>query len=208
MSKWVRRGVKSAIWKSRLVLFPSAKRPFKSGETSKAHARRSREGFFERYCVGRGIDIGYGGDPLTKDCDVWETEHGDAQFLTGLEGGSYDFVYSSHVLEDMVDPVLALQNWWRVVKPTGFLILYIPDRDLYEKRSTLPSRWNQDHKTFFLLERDEKPDTIGVIPLINHALHDFEVIYARTCSEGHTIDDSGQHSDGEYSIEAVIRRLR
>jgi SAM-dependent methyltransferase len=191
-----------------LIFLPSAKRPFKSGETSKAKDRRMHEGFFEHFCVGRGIDIGYGGDPLLPDCNVWEAEHGDAQYLRGLEGGTYDFVYSSHTLEHMPNPGVALANWWRVLKPGGFLILYIPDRDLYEKKVTLPSRWNKDHKTFFLLDTDEPPNTIGVLPLIGRALQGFEVMNAKRCAEGCTITDPLVHSDGEYSIEVVIRKLQ
>ncbi len=204
----IRSGIISALWKSQLWLSPSAKRPFSSGETSKAKSRREREGFFEKYCSGKGIDIGYGGDPVTSDCDVWDAEHGDAQTLPGVRDASYDFVYSSHTLEHMLDPSAAVQNWWRVLKPGGFLILYIPDRDLYEKKTTLPSRWNEDHKAFFLLERDEEPDTVGMMPMIHRVLSNFEIAYAKRCSEGHTINDPSVHSDGEYSIEAVVRKIR
>jgi SAM-dependent methyltransferase len=204
----VRSGIKSLLWRTRLVFFPSAKRPFKAGETLKARQRRLKEDFFDRYCVGKGIDIGYGGDPISDSCDVWESEHGDAQYLQGLEDWKYDFVYSSHTLEHMQDAGVALVNWWRLLKPGGFLILYIPDRDLYEKKTTLPSGWNEDHKTFFLLDRDESPDTIGVLPLISRSLRGFEIEYAKRCGEGCTIMDPLAHSDGEYSIEVVIRKLR
>ncbi|MBM2840589.1 MAG: Methylase involved in ubiquinone/menaquinone biosynthesis [Bacteroidetes bacterium] len=202
-----RRVLKSAFYRLQHAFFPSKKWPVKPGETSKAKGRRLREGFFERFCSGKGIDIGYGGDPLKDDCDVWEAEHGDAQFLPGVEDNSYDFVYSSHTLEHMRDAAVALQNWWRVVRPGGFLILYVPDRDLYEKKTTLPSKWNPDHKTFFLLDRDEKPDTVGLLPMIERTLLGFEVVQAKRCSDGHTIDDPARHSDGEYSIEIVIRKL-
>ncbi len=131
------------------------------------------------------MDIGYGGDPIVDSCDVWDAEHGNAQYLLGLEDKSYDFVYSSHTLEHMQDPAVALRQWWRVVTDGGFLILYIPDRDLYEKKTALPSRWNEDHKTFFLLDRDEKPDTVGVLPLLARVLSEFEIIYAKCCNEGH-----------------------
>src|SRR5687767_653276 len=118
------------------------------GETAKAHARREREKFFELYCSGRGLDIGHGGDPVIEDCLGWESEDGDAQYLKGIPKDSLDFVYSSHTLEHMVDPETAVRSWWSVLRPGGHLLLYIPHRDLYEKKSTLPSRWNSDHKHF------------------------------------------------------------
>jgi hypothetical protein len=34
------------------------------GETSKAHARRRDEGWYEKYIFGQVIDIGAGDDPL------------------------------------------------------------------------------------------------------------------------------------------------
>ncbi len=182
-------------------------RPARQGESAKARARRLREGFFDKYCTGRGLDIGYGGDLLETNCTGWDFEHGDAQYLRGLPDASFDFVYASHTLEHMVDPGVTLANWWRVLKPGGHLIIFIPERDLYEKKKTLPSRWNLDHKHFFLLDRDEAPDTIGIVPLIRRLLPGQMIVRAEICREGHTIDAPDAHSDGEYSIEVVVKKM-
>ncbi len=182
-------------------------RPFVPGETTKAHSRRVKEGFFEKYCKGNGLDIGFGSDLITKDAKGYDFEHGNAQYLKGVKDNSYDFVYSSHTIEHLPDPSEGVKNWFRVVKPGGYLIIYLPHRDLYEKETTLPSRFNPNHRHFFLVDRDEEPDTLGIVPLIEKTLNDFEIIYAKECSEGHTITDSGIHSDGEYSIEVVIRKI-
>lgn len=181
-------------------------RPIRAAETAKAYSRRVKEGFFHNYCFGEGLDIGYGGDLLSDNCMGWDFENGDAQYLKGLDDSQFDFVYSSHTLEHMQEPDVALKNWWRVLKPGGFLILYLPHRDLYEKKNTLPSRWNYDHKHFFLLDRDEQPDTIGLLPLIERILDNYEIVYAKECSEGHTITAPDIHSNGEYSLEAVIKK--
>jgi len=106
----------------------------------------------------------------------------------------------------MVDPAEALTNWWRVLRPGGLLLLYLPHRDLYEKRMTLPSNWNNDHKFFFLPERDEEPDTLGVLPLLTRTLIDLDLVALKVCDDGHTITDPKVHSDGEYSIEAIVRK--
>ena len=183
-------------------------RPRTEGETTTARPRRLRDGFFDKYCIGSGLDIGYGGDLLTANCRGWDFEDGDAQYLAGLESEQFDFVYSSHTLEHMVDVELSLQNWWRVAKPGGYLIVYIPHRDLYEKKKTLPSRWNADHKHFFLPDVDDDPDTIGVRSLLDLALTGHEIEYIRECGEGCTITDPLIHSNGEYSIEFVIRKTK
>ncbi len=180
--------------------------PKRIGETSNARSRRLREGFFDKYCVGHGLDIGHGGDILAPNCAGWDINDGDAQYLKGLLDAQFDFVYSSHTLEHMVDPQVTIRNWWRVVKDGGYLILYVPDRDLCEKRKVLPSRWSLDHKHFFLLDHDEKPDTIGMMPLIRRSFRNFKVIYAKICSDGCTITDPEKPSNGEYSIEIVLQK--
>ena len=50
-------------------------------ETSVAKARRIKENFFDFYCNGSGIDIGYGGDAITDNCDTWDIENGDAHYI-------------------------------------------------------------------------------------------------------------------------------
>lgn len=184
------------------------RRPHVPGETSKARSRRVREGFFKKYLTGKGLDIGFGGDLVVPNARGWDFEHGDAQYLVSLDDEQFDFVYSSHTLEHMPNPALALKNWYRVLRKGGFLILYIPHRELYEKKKTLPSRFNPAHTCFFLIDKDELPDTIGIILLIKNNLSGFEIIYAKECSEGHTITDPLKHSDGEYSIEVVLMKLK
>lgn len=177
-------------------------------ETFKAKERRIREGFFLKYCNGIGLDIGYGGDLLASNCDGWDAEDGDAQYMEGVERWSYDFVYSSHLLEEMDNIGLALKKWWALVKPGGYFILYVPHRDLYEKRKRLPSRWNPGHKHFFLPLRAEPPDTVNLLGLIIYHLgaEHYRLVYAKVCDEGHTITDPDKHSNGEYSIEIVLRK--
>ncbi|MBT8386151.1 MAG: class I SAM-dependent methyltransferase [Ignavibacteria bacterium] len=182
-------------------------RPFVPGETTKAYSRRVREGFFEKYCEGKGLDIGFGSDLITEDAKGYDFEHGNAQYLKGVKDNSYDFVYSSHTIEHLPNPSDGVKNWFRVVKPGGYLIIYLPHRELYEKKRTLPSRFNHDHCHYFLIERDEAPDTIGIVPLIERTLNGFEIVYAKECSEGHTITDPELHSDGEFSIEVVVKKM-
>lgn len=201
--------VKDYVRKYRYLLFgnlPKLGRKRSFGETHKARGRRLRESFFERYCQGYGLDIGYGGDPVVSNARGWDYEHGDAHYLRGIDDEVFDFVYSSHLLEHMPDCELAVRNWWRVLKPGGFLILYIPHRDLYEKKKTLPSRFNDDHAHFFLPDRDESPDTIGIQPLLDRVLDDVEIIYCKVCDEGYRDPGETLQSEGEYSIELVARK--
>ncbi|MBR4642359.1 MAG: class I SAM-dependent methyltransferase [Selenomonadaceae bacterium] len=178
-----------------------------AGETAKAHNRRLREGFFEKYCKGEGLDICYGADLIIPGCSGWDFRNGDAQYLAGVEDESFDFVYSSHGLEHMYDVRTALKNWFRVVKKGGYFLLAIPHRDLYEKKNSLPSRWNGDHKHMFLIGKAEPPDTLDIVEEIKCSLENYDIKYIKTCDEGHTIDNPLVHSDGEYQIEIVIQKI-
>lgn len=201
--------VKDRIRKVRYILFghiPFLGRKRRYGETHKAHNRRLRESYFDKYCQGRGLDIGYGGDPVVTNVRGWDFEHGDAQLLRGLDDNSFDFVYSSHLLEHVPDVELALTNWWRVLKPGGYLLLLLPHRDLYEKKTTLPSRFNEDHLHFFLPDNDDGPDTIGVQPLITNLFPEAEIIYCKVCDEGYVNPGDAYPSQGEFSIEIVVRK--
>lgn len=156
-------------------------------ETSKACKRRFSDGaFHSRYFVGNGIDIGGGPDPLggyigifplMLSCRRWDREDGDAQYMTGVEDDTYDFVHSSHCLEHMVDPLIALKNWLRILKPGGHLIITVPDEDMYE-RGEWPSARNPDHKHSFTLARDSTmPASIFVPDLLDRlwSVADFQV---------------------------------
>jgi hypothetical protein len=182
------------------------------GETTKATTRRVRERFFEKYCRGRGLDIGPDNDPITPYVQTWTWDNGDAVYMDGLPDEGYEFVYSSHVLEDVERSklVIALRNWWRLVVRGGFLIVVVPHRDLYEKKKTLPSRWNEGHKVFWLMDRNERPDTYGILPMIRASLTDYELIRAVVCDDGYVynVSDPAIHAEGEYSIEIVLRKAR
>ncbi|MDH5180677.1 MAG: class I SAM-dependent methyltransferase [Gammaproteobacteria bacterium] len=207
--RYENKPIKDRIRKIRYNLFgnlPFLGRKKSVGETAKAHGRREREGFFKNYCQGFGLDVGYGGDPVVENVRGWDFEHGDAQLLRGLDDASFDFVYSSHLLEHLPDADVALSNWWRVLKPGGYLLLYLPHRDLYEKKTSLPSRFNPDHVHFFLPDRDEAPDTIGLMPLMQKTLTNLEVIYTRVCDEGYVNPGDELPSQGEFSIEVVARK--
>lgn len=178
-------------------------------ETSKARPRRERDGFFS-YIKGRGIDIGCGIDPLTPDCDRWDDDLpgcGDATFMHNVSDASYDWVYSSHCLEHLLHPEIALHNWWRILKPGGTLILYVPHRNLYEKKELLPSRWNPDHKFFILPFDDEAPNTFSLEGMIRRNCEGHSLIRLKDCDEGWIPLGPETHSHGEYSIEAIIRKL-
>lgn len=176
-------------------------------ETEKAYSRRLREQFFDKYCQGKGIDIGCGKDPINNNCDKWDKDQGDATYMKGVADESYDYVYSSHCLEHLDKPDIAIQNWFRILKTDGFLIVCVPHRDLYEKKMSLPSRYNRDHRFFFLIDKYEHPCTIGLIPFVEKNLKNYDIEYIKKCNDGWISNSFIEHSLGEFSIELVLKKV-
>ena len=145
-------------------------------EQTKAAIRRYRDGaFHSRYFVGEGIDIGGKPDPLPRYtnafqmmgfCRIWDKEDGDAQTMEGVPDETFDFVHSSHCLEHMKDVDEALFHWVRILKPGGYLIITVPDEDLYE-HGEWPSPFNPDHKWSFTIHKPKKalPNSINILDL-------------------------------------------
>jgi len=146
-------------------------------EQSKAARRRYLDGaFHSRYLVGDGVDIGGAPDPLSqyvgifsrmRSVRIWDMPDGDAQVMAGVPDSTFDFVHASHCLEHMVDVRIALQNWIRVTKPGGYLVITVPDEDMYE-HGYWPSRYNDDHKWSFTIYKPQSslPKSINVLDLV------------------------------------------
>jgi len=52
----------------------------------------------------------------------------DATDLSDIETSTYDFVFSSHCLEHIANPLKAVSEWKRVVKPNGYIIIIVPNK--------------------------------------------------------------------------------
>ncbi|MFT3755791.1 MAG: methyltransferase domain-containing protein [Pseudoxanthomonas sp.] len=75
--------------------------------------------------------------------------------LRGFADGSLDFVFSSHVLEHMVNPLGVLKNWWRKLASGGAIACVVPDArytfDLRQPHSTRADFLEQFHAGSFEL---------------------------------------------------------
>ena len=89
-----------------------------------------------------GVEVGAGGKPvpglepraIQVDCfktfgaDVCDADfYGHAGALP-FHDHSLDYVIASHVLEHVANPVAALVEWYRVVRPGGIVYLIVPNR--------------------------------------------------------------------------------
>jgi SAM-dependent methyltransferase len=121
-------------------------------EARKTNAIRGPE-FSAKYLGGKVIDIGAGSDLVCGWAERFDIEDGDANVITHYrQVGTYDVVHSSHCLEHMHNPASALLEWWSLLKPGGYLIVVVPEEDLYEQ-GIWPSIFNTDHKSSFRLDK-------------------------------------------------------
>lgn len=193
-------------------------------EQSKAAKRRFSDGaFHHRYFAGHGVDIGGKPDPLGQyagifprmlSCRTWDLEDGDAQYMKGIPDEHFDFLHSSHCLEHMVDVHVALDNWVRIVKRGGYLIITIPDEDLYEQ-GVFPSRFNSDHKWTFTICKKQSwsPRSLNIVDLVSFLADRASaerIVLQRDFYRDELARrqlDQTQTPVAECSIEMILRRL-
>ncbi len=190
-------------------------------ECSKSIARRLADSrFVRKYLRGKGVDIGGKPDPLIlyreffplmESVKTWDLEDGDAQKMAGVADETYDFVFSSHCLEHMYDPLEALQNWMRILKPDGYIIFAIPEEDLYEQ-GIFPSSFNRDHKNTFTMfkEASWSEKSINVLELVSKLGPTAAIEKIELLDETYRYDlprlDQTLTPVGESGIEVIIRK--
>lgn len=148
------------------------------------------------YCRDKGLDIGAvggGGEQSQWECgvkydsivvDLRPTRKpsiiSDARKLTVIGDNECDYVYSSHMLEDLIDKdiIPCLNEWFRVIKDNGYLIIYCPVQRVYKRHCEITNQpVNRDHKVEYFslrylknkLEKcDYKYEVIYEIPIVNN----------------------------------------
>lgn len=115
------------------------------------------------YTRGRGLDLGCGPFKAFPHFIGVDNGHHAKQFgwqmqpdihvetcesLPLFASGSMDFVFSSHLLEHIHDTRKTLKEWWRVLRNGGYLVLYLPHKELYPNIGQPGA--NPDHKHDFL----------------------------------------------------------
>jgi SAM-dependent methyltransferase len=195
------------------------------GATSISVQRRLFDArFATRWFVGSGLDVGAGGDslalyaelfPLMRNVVPYDAPQGNAQLLDNVEDNSFDFLYSSHCLEHLDDPYEALSHWIRVVKPSGHLIISVPDEDLYEQ-GVWPSRFNVGHKTSWTIDKAESwsPVSVNVVDLVHRFRGEALPIKIELIDHGYRPSLFGRGIDQtrmpttEAAIEFVLLKLQ
>jgi SAM-dependent methyltransferase len=144
-----------------------------------------------KWCEGYGCDIGFGGDKIKKEncvgidlpspyaftgkdkvdiaCDVMNEE-------IPVADNTFDYVYTSHLIEDFADTKAGLNKFIRILKSGGRLILVFPDQPAYEthcRKTGQPLNTHHVHADMgydFMIKRLKEINNIQ-----------FEILYSSNC---------------------------
>jgi len=122
-----------------------------------SETQKIREKVSKHLC-GKIYDLGCGNDKITPDAigidgrpvfDGGIVQEGLTEFPEHMHG-SADVVYSSHVLEHMVDDYATLVAWSKLLKTGGVLILYLPDGRHYDNYGNLEHMRDYQYEQFMM----------------------------------------------------------
>jgi len=75
----------------------------------------------------------------------------DAVDISLVQNESYDFCFASHSLENIANPLKAINEWLRIIKNNGYIIIVVPEKSAcfdhkrkYSKFSTLLSQFKNN----------------------------------------------------------------
>ena len=137
--------------------------------------------FAQEVCKGKGLDIGCGKEDWSLPGSIpIDVEFADEWDATNLPDYKYDYIFSSHCLEHLMNWVRVLDYWTTRIRKDGILFLYLPD---YSQEYWRP--WNNtkhvnilkpEYLRDYLIHHDWKNINVSGVDLYNSF-----AVYARKC---------------------------
>ncbi len=113
------------------------------------------------FCEGRGLDVGAGKWPLPWAEPIELT---DGKSAENLPDEQFDFIFSSHCLEHLGNPIAALEHWMSRIRPGGTLFLYLPHPDM---KYWQPQNCRKHLHTFYPADMADTLRTLGFADVIH-----------------------------------------
>lgn len=178
-------------------------------ETSRGNEAEKVRNRIAIYLNGQGLDLGCGpwkisvNESVTNNCiGVDQSNKADVvrklSDLSIFKDEHFDFVFSSHALEDFYYSEAALAEWWAKLKPGGFFILYLP-----LTRKVAKAMGREDWEKFYPNMGEE-----GANPAHKQDLHPEEIkaIISRI-GKAMIVDEEIRVDGMEYSFLQVYMKL-
>lgn len=189
----------------------------KYGATRESIFRRYEMNEVIEYTKGVGIEVGCGLNKIHTgaigiNIVLTDNDYGypfgaqikaDGTNLPWFSDNCLDYVFSSHCLEHFHEPERALNEWTRILRTEGYLVLILPHKKYYPNIGH-PNA-NKDHKHDFLPEDVKKMiDKIGKyeiirIDTIHEKLKDNRVATSEAPKYG--------HDSLNFSFEIVAKKI-
>ncbi len=178
-------------------------------ESARSWDRKLLSGFWAEYIRGnRVLDIGFKGYS-TGALPIVDGAIGVDLDFPGYDGRilpfadeSQDTVYASHCLEHISDYINAFQEWYRVVRVGGTIIIAVPSAFLYERKRRPPSRWNIDHKRFYTPSSLLAEIEAALVP------NSYRVRYLMEEDADYNYNiPKDKHPYGQYEITLVVEKI-
>lgn len=139
---------------------------------------------FDLGCGNEKIWTGAIGIDISGKSASFHIDLSDPSALNIFSEGCADVVFSSHLLEDFFNTEAQLKAWWRLVKPNGHMILYLPHKDFYPNIGQPGS--NPNHK------KDFSP--VDILTIM-HRFASFNVV-----------SNNSYNGKDEYSFELILQK--
>jgi len=99
----------------------------------------------QKYCKGRGVDIGASNWSLDGARPIEDNKDENAYKILEKDS-SLDYIFSSHLLEHLSKPVVAIDEWAKKLKSGGVLFMYLPHPSchMWKKENLKYHVWNPD----------------------------------------------------------------
>ena len=175
--------------------------PIYLSETSKIrqHIFNSPEFTFIFDKPDAGLDIGCAGDKLFKHMKGFDLPNpysrcgddridyrGDASKISSyFPEDHWKFIYSSHLLEDFPNTKEVLADWKKIVKPDGYIILYLPNEQRYRSHcKKTGQQYNGSHKVLdmsceYMEKIGKEIDLKVVYKLEEHGDYSFLILFKK-----------------------------
>lgn len=157
-------GYRSDVFLPDLGAIPTSDLPATGGGSYYVSETSRARPLLAKFCEGYGLDLGFGGDPITASAirvDMPQPYAATGAYSVQLGGAAeklnwftnevFDYVYSSHLLEDYHDTETVLREWLRVLRQGGRLVLFLPDEQRYREhchKTGQPYNHNHVHNDF------------------------------------------------------------
>lgn len=180
--------------------------------------------YFTRFIVGDGLllapfmkvqnHIGLNSEyfPLMRNLAYIDSEDSLKDYQES-PAQQYDFMIDNGTLCFVGDPLATLRLWCDNINIGGYIILYLPDEEMYLRGKEPNQSYHQHMRNSFTICRHApQPYSYNIVDIMRDCADIAEPISIQKCDHGYRYDDSSDSDQEKYvfcesACEVILRRL-